>query len=95
MKLQTKLDDYILPTKDGMMSAINQSKVGNLKFEDEQERVNKEFGIQNETEPLIVDQISNFDLEIDEVFEFSGGIEYSKDKDEEMLMQALKQSKKP
>ena len=29
------------------------------------------------------------------MFEFSGGIEYSKDKDEEMLMQALKQSKKP
>ena len=95
MKIQTKINDFIVPSNNGLVSAINQSKLGVLKFESEQGREDKLLGIEKEKEPLIVDHISNFDLEIDEVFEFSGGLEHSKDKDEEMLQQALKKSKKP
>ena len=72
MKIQSRLDDQIILINHGILSCNFASKNKGFPSADKQIRELKLFEIQNDEEPLLGEQIENFNLEFDEVFEFNG-----------------------
>ena len=70
--MQSRLDDEMILINHGILSSNLASKNKGFPSADKQIRELKLFEIQNDEDPLLGEQIENFNLEFDEVFEFNG-----------------------